>query len=394
MSDRVAVVEAKRTPIGRFLGSFSNFSAVELGTASVRSVLDSGGVNPDEVDELIYGNARQAGSGPNPARQVAFHSGIPQGVPSYTVNKACGSGMKAIALGFDAIKLQRAACVVAGGTENMTKVPFILDNARLGYRLGHAKLLDGMYKDGLFCPMSEMVMGQTVELLAEDYNITREEQDEWALLSQNRVEAADRDGIWMQEMIAVTAADKRGKPVEVIADEHPRKGIKLESLAKLPAVFKKDGTITAGNASGITDGAATVVLMSESKAREAGKMPLAFIKDYISVGVHPKRMGIGPVPAVKTILERNKLDIGDIDLMELNEAFAAQVLACKRELKLDDSKVNVRGGAISLGHPIGATGTRIVVTLLHEMKRREASLGIATLCISGGLGMALLVERN
>ncbi len=394
MDEKVAIIEARRTPIGRFLGAFSHFSAVELGTASVKATLEAAGLEAGEADELIYGNARQAGSGPNPARQIAVRAGIPHEVPCYTVNKACGSGMKAVALGYEAIKLGRASCVVTGGTENMTKVPFMLDRARLGYRLGHAKLLDGMYRDGLMCPLAEMVMGQTVELLAEEYEISREEQDKWAMLSQHRVEESYEKGLFADEMLPVVARDAKGKTFTLSEDEHPRKGVKLESLAKLPPVFKKDGTITAGNASGITDGAATVILMSASRAKAEGRTPLGYVKDYVSVGVDPRRMGIGPVPAVRKILERNKLDLDEIPLIELNEAFAAQVLACKKELDFDEEKVNVRGGAISLGHPIGATGARIIVTLVHEMNRRDAHLGLATLCISGGLGMALLVERS
>jgi acetyl-CoA C-acetyltransferase len=293
----------------------------------------------------------------------------------------------------EAILLGRAECVVAGGTENMTLVPFMLDRARLGYRLGHAQLLDGMYRDGFLCPIADMLMGETAEVLAEEYGITREEQDRWALTSQHRVEAANAEGVFAEEILPVEARDDKGRPVEVTADEHPRAGVTMEGLAKLPPVFKKDGTVTAGNASGITDGAAAVILMSESRAKAEGREPLAVVRDYVSVGVDPKRMGIGPVPAVRKILERNGLELDQIPLIELNEAFAAQVLACQRELRFDPERVNVRGGAISLGHPIGATGARIVVTLLHEMRRRGASLGLATLCISGGLGMAILLER-
>lgn len=394
MGESVAIIEAKRTPIGRFLGAFRNFSAVELGTVVTRTVIRDAGVEPSQVDEFIFGNARQAGSGPNMARQVAYRSGIPQQVPSYTVNKACGSGLKAIVLGAEAIILGRAHCVVAGGSENMTKVPFMLDRARLGYRLGHDKLIDGMYRDGFLCPLADMVMGETAELLAEEYEISRQEQDRWAMTSQNRVERAYREGVFAEEMVPVKAPDDKGRPAEITRDEHPRAGVTMEALAKLPAVFKKTGTVTAGNASGITDGAAALILTSASRARELGKEPLAYVKDYVSVGVDPRRMGLGPVPAVRKIMERNRLSLDDIALIELNEAFAAQVIACQRELGFDPEKTNVRGGAISLGHPIGATGARIVVTLLHEMRRRQAPLGLATLCISGGLGMALLVERK
>jgi acetyl-CoA C-acetyltransferase len=394
LTPRVAIIEARRTPIGKFLGAFRNYSAVELGTAAVEGVLGLARVSPSEVDELIFGHARQAGNGPNPARQIAFRAGIPHEVPSFTVNKACASGIKSIALGADAIVLGRATCVVAGGTENMTQVPYLLDHARLGYRLGDAPLVDGMYRDGFDCPLAEMVMGETAEVLAEELGIGRVEQDEWAAMSQNRAEAAKGRGLWEDEILPVTAPDDRGRPVRVEADEHPRSGVTAASLAKLPPVFRKDGTITAGNASGITDAAAALVLMSEDRVREEGRETLAWIKDIVSVGVDPRRMGLGPVPATRRILERNKLTLDDIPLIELNEAFAAQVLACQRELEFDSDKVNVNGGAISLGHPIGATGARIVVTLLHEMRRRDLELALATLCVSGGLGMALLVERS
>ena len=390
----MAIIEARRTPIGKFLGAFRNYTAVELGTSIAAGVLERADVSPNEVDEVIFGNARQAGGGPNPGRQIAYRAGVPETVPAYTVNMACASGIKSIALGADSIELGRASLVLAGGTENMTRVPHLLDGSRMGYRLGHQPLVDGMYRDGFMCPLAEMVMGETAEVLAEEYGIERGEQDAWAMMSQQRVEAAVGDGIFADEMLPVTARDDRGKPVEVTADEHPRSGVTMEALAKLPPVFKRDGTVTAGNASGITDGAAAVVLASEDKAEALGRTPLGYVVDYAQVGVDPKRMGIGPVPATRELLERNHLTLDDIDVIELNEAFAAQVLACQREMKFDADKVNVRGGAISLGHPIGATGARIVVTLLHEMKRRGAERGLATLCVSGGLGMALLIARR
>jgi acetyl-CoA C-acetyltransferase len=394
LTSRVAITEARRTPIGKFLGAFRNYSAVELGTAVVEETLERAGVAPSDVDELIFGHARQAGNGPNAARQIAFRSGIPPQVPSYTVNKACASGIKSITLGAEAIMLGRASCVVAGGTENMTQVPYLLDRARLGYRLGDAPLVDGMYRDGFDCPLAEMVMGETAEVLAQEYGISRGDQDKWAAMSQNRAESAGQRGLWSDEIIPVTALDDKRKPVEVMADEHPRAGVTAASISTLPPVFRKDGTITAGNASGITDAAAAVVLMPEERVEAEGREPIAWIKDYVSVGVDPRRMGIGPVPATNQILKRNNLTLDDIPLIELNEAFAAQVIACQRELGFDSDKVNVNGGAISLGHPIGATGARIVVTLLHEMRRRDVELALATLCVSGGLGMALLVERS
>jgi len=394
LTPRVAIIEAGRTPIGKFLGAFRNYSAVELGTSVVEGVLSRAGVSPEGIDELIFGHARQAGNGPNAARQIAVAAGIPREIPSFTVNMACASGMKSITLGADAIVLGRASCVVAGGTENMTRVPYLLERARLGYRLGAAPLVDGMYRDGFMCPIADMIMGETAEVLAEEYDISRHEQDEWATMSQNRAEAAAEKDLWHDEILPVTAPDDRGRPVLVEADEHPRAGMTVEMVAKLPPVFSKDGTITAGNASGITDAAAAVVLMSEERAREEGRQPAAWIRDHVSVGVDPKRMGLGPVPATRLILERNKLTLDDVPLIELNEAFAAQVIACQRELGFDSDKVNVNGGAIALGHPIGATGARIVVTLLHEMQRRDVELALATLCVSGGLGMALLVERS
>jgi acetyl-CoA C-acetyltransferase len=391
---RAAILEAKRTAIGKFLGAFRNTSAADLGMSAIAAVLERSGVDAREVDEVIFGNARQAGGGPNPARQMAYGAGVPQETPAYTVNMACASGMKSIGLAADAIALGRASCVVAGGTESMTRVPFMLDRARLGYRLGHAPLLDGMYRDGLDCPLSHMVMGKTAEILAREYAIGREEQDRWAKMSQDRMQAARQEGVIAEEIVAVDAKDDRGNAVAVVEDEHPRSGVTMESLAKLPPVFEKDGTVTAGNSSGITDGAAALVVVSEEKAKALGREPLAYVRDYISVGVDPKRMGIGPVPATRQILDRNGLKLGDVELIELNEAFAAQVLACQRELEFDAELVNVRGGAISVGHPIGCTGARIVVTLLHEMRRRDVALGLATLCVSGGLGMAMLIERR
>lgn len=390
---RVAIIEAKRTPIGKFLGGFRNTSAVALGSAIVSGTLERAGIPPERVDEVIIGNARQAGGGPNPARQVAHGAGIRREAPAYTVNMACASGMKAVALGVEAIRAGRASCVVAGGTENMTRVPFMLDRVRFGYRLGHARLVDGMYRDGFEDPLSEMLMGETAELLADDYGIGREEQDRYAMESQSRVARAKARNVFDEEIISVTAADDRGNPSPVEQDEHPRDGVTLEALARLQPVFRRDGTVTAGNASGITDGAAAVVLADEDTAAELGREPLAYVTDYSAVGVDPRRMGIGPVPATRDILERNDLSLQDLPLVELNEAFAAQVLACQRELGFDAERVNVNGGAISLGHPIGATGARIIVTLVHEMKRRHADRGLATLCVSGGLGMAVLVER-
>jgi len=394
VSPRVAILQAKRTPIGRFLGAFRNKPAVELAADVARRVLELAGVAPEDVDEVIVGHARQAGNGPNPARQVAVSAGVPVERPAVTVNSACASGIQSIMMGADAIRLGRADCVLAGGMENMTRTPFLLDRARLGYRLGHAPLLDGMYRDGFDCPMAEMVMGETAEVLAAEYGIGREEQDRWAMMSQNRAEEANGRGVFADEIVAVSAPDDKGREAVVERDEHPRSGVTMDALSRLPAVFRKDGTVTAGNSSGITDAAAAVVLTSEARARELGKEPIAYIRDAVITGVEPRRMGIGPVPATRSVLERNGLSLDDVPVIELNEAFAAQVLACQRELGFDAARVNRNGGAISLGHPIGCTGTRIVVTLLHEMKRSGAPLGLATLCVSGGMGVAMLIERE
>ncbi len=393
MSSRVAILEAKRTPIGKFLGAFRNHSAVKLGAQVARVAIASSGVAADQVDEVWFGHARQAGNGPNPARQASVRAGVPEAVPAFTVNAACGSGLKSIALGADSIRMGRASAVLAGGMENMSQVPFLLDRARDGYRLGHAPLIDDMYRDGFLCPLCDMVMGETAEVLAEEFRITRAEQDAWAAMSQNRAERAAQAGLFANEIVPVTVAAERGENKIVERDEHPREGVTEEALAKLAPVFKKDGSVTAGNASGITDGAAAVVLASEQAVRASGKTPLAWIRDFVATGVEPRRMGIGPVPAVRQLLERNQLDLASIDVIELNEAFAAQVIACERELAFDRARVNPNGGSISLGHPIGCSGTRVVVTLVHQMKRSGAKLGIATLCVSGGMGMAMLVER-
>jgi acetyl-CoA C-acetyltransferase len=393
VSSRVAILEAKRTPIGKFLGAFRNHSAVKLGAEVVRSAIASSGVAATDVDEVWFGHARQAGNGPNPARQVSVRAGVSEAVPAFTVNAACGSGLKAVALAADSIRLGRASVVVAGGMENMSQVPFLLDRARDGYRLGHAPLIDDMYRDGFLCPLCDMVMGETAEVLADEFKIGRDEQDEWAAMSQNRAERAIQNGAFAGEVVPVTIAGHKSESITVDRDEHPRAGVTPQSLAKLAPVFKKAGTVTAGNASGITDGAAAVVLASEDVVRKSGREPIAWVRDFVATGVEPRRMGIGPVPAVRRLLDRNELELDRIDVIELNEAFAAQVIACERELRFDRARVNPNGGSISLGHPIGCSGTRIVVTLVHEMKRSGTQVGVATLCVSGGMGMAMLVER-
>jgi acetyl-CoA C-acetyltransferase len=363
-----------------------------MGTVAARSAIERAGVRPDQIEETIFGNARQAGGGPNPARQISIRSGVPQQVPAYTVNKACASGMKSIALGFQEIAMGNLECVLVGGTESMSRLPYYLDGARWGYRLGNQELVDGMYRDGFFCPMAKMVMGETAEVLAEQYKVDREEQDAFALESQTRAAAAIAGGRFYDELAPVTLEGKKGTQT-FSADEHPFEGASLDKLAKLSPVFSKTGTITAGNSSGITDGAAALVLASEAFVRAHKLKPLVRIAAVTSAGVDPKIMGIGPVPALRKMEQKHNLRLSDFDLVELNEAFAAQVLACDRELHFDRAKLNVNGGAIALGHPIGCTGARITVTLLHEMLKRKAKRGVATLCVSGGMGMALALEN-
>ena len=387
--ERVAIVAAVRTPIGRFLGAFSDLSAADLGVAATRGALERAHVSPLDIDELIYGCARQAGGGPNVARQVLIRSGIPQERPAFTVNQACGSGLQSIILAAERIRAGKSRVVVAGGTESMSRVPYLLDRARTGYRLGNAAVVDGMYRDGFQDPLSGLLMGETAEKLADQYKIGREEQDQFALESQRRAGVAIKERRFDAEITPVAVKDRKGQERAVTADEHPRADTTLEDLAKLPPVFREGGTVHAGNSSGITDGASTLVLAAESVAKERGLDVLAWVGESETVGVDPSIMGIGPVPAIRRLLERTKRSLGDFDLIELNEAFAAQVLACDRELHFDRSKLNVNGGAIALGHPIGCTGARIVTTLIHEMKRRGSTRGLATLCVSGGLGIAL-----
>jgi len=387
----VYILSAVRTPIGKFGGSLASMSATDMGVAAAKSAMERAGVEPGQVEETIFGNARQAGGGPNPARQISIRSGVPQEVPAYTVNKACASGLKSIALAYQEITTGTLDCVLAGGTESMSRLPYYLDGARWGYRLGNQELVDGMYRDGFFCPMAKMVMGETAEVLAEQYKITRDEQDEFALASQNRAATAIAAGHFRNEIAPVTLESKRGTTV-FARDEHPFADASLEKLAKLAPVFSKTGTITAGNSSGITDGAAAVVLGGETFVKKNHLKPLARVVAVSSAGVDPRIMGVGPVPALRKMEAKHGLKLGSFDLIELNEAFAAQVLACDRELQFDRDILNVNGGAIALGHPIGCTGTRITVTLLHEMLRRKVKRGVATLCVSGGMGMALALE--
>jgi acetyl-CoA C-acetyltransferase len=392
MSD-VFILSAVRTPIGKFGGSLVSFTAADMGIVAAKAALERAGIRPEQVGETIFGNARQAGGGPNPARQISIRSGVPKEAPAYTVNMACASGMKSIVLGAQEIATGHIDCVLAGGTESMSRLPYYLDGARWGYRLGNQELVDGMYRDGFFCPMAKMVMGETAELLAEQYKISREEQDQYALCSQQRAERAQASSRLQAEIVPVPLDGKKG-PQVFERDEHLYLGATLEKMAKLPPVFSKSGTITAANSSGITDGAAAIVLGGERFVRENNLKPLARIMGAASAGVDPRTMGIGPVPAMKKLEERTGLHVDSYDLIELNEAFAAQVLACDRELHFDRDRLNVNGGAIALGHPIGCTGARITVTLIHEMLKGKARKGVATLCVSGGLGMAVALERT
>ena len=385
----VFIVSAARTPIGKFGGALASLSAVELGVAAAQAAMARAAIEPAQINEVIFGNARQAGGGPNPARQIAIRSGIPQEVSAYTVNKACASGMQSIALAWQELAMGNHECMLAGGTESMSRLPYYLDGARWGYRLGNQQLVDGMYRDGFFCPLAEMLMGETAEVLAEQYKIGRDEQDAYALRSQQRAERAIKAGRFNDEIVPVTLETKKG-PQTVERDEHPFTGATLEKLAKLSPVFSKTGTVSAGNSSGITDGAAALVLATEKFASRNNLTPLVKILAVTSAGVDPRTMGIGPVPAMRKLEDKYRLK--DFSLIELNEAFAAQVIACDRELHLDPEKLNVNGGAIALGHPIGCTGARISVTLIHEMLKRHAHRGAATLCVSGGMGMALALE--
>ncbi|MBN6187071.1 acetyl-CoA C-acetyltransferase [Aneurinibacillus sp. BA2021] len=395
MSNRdVVIVSAVRTPIGSFMGALSNISATELGAIVIREALKRANVSGDQVDEVIMGNILQAGLGQGPARQAAMKAELPYEVPSTTINKLCGSGLKAVHLGAQSIMLGDADIVVAGGMENMSQAPYLMPKARTGYRMGDQKVLDSMLVDGLMCAFNDCHMGITAENIAEKYGLTREEQDTFAAWSQQKAEAAMNEERFADEIVPVEIPQRKGEPVLFAKDEFPRAGVTAEQLGKLKPAFKKDGTVTAGNASGINDGAAALVLMSRERAEQLGVTPLAVIRANASAGVDPAIMGIGPIPATKKALKKAGLSIDDIDLVEANEAFAAQSLAVGRELNIPDDKLNVNGGAVSLGHPIGASGARVLVTLLHEMKRRGSRYGLATLCIGGGQGVATIVEME
>lgn len=389
----VVIVSAVRTPIGSFGGALKDVSAVDLGTLVVKEALKRAKVDPALVEEVIFGNVLQAGLGQNVARQVSVHAGIPIEVPSFTVNKVCGSGLKTVSLAAQAIASGDADIIVAGGTENMSQAPYIMKSARWGQRMGDGKIEDIMVNDGLTDIFNNYHMGVTAENIVEKYNFTREQQDQLAVTSQNRAEAAINEGKFKDEIIAVEIPQRRGEPVIVDQDEFPRFGATMEGMAKLRPAFKKDGTVTAASSSGINDGAAAIVVMSKEKADELGIKPLATIASYASAGVDPSIMGTGPIPATQKALAKINMTVEDLDLIEANEAFAAQALSVITDLKLDTEKVNVNGGAIALGHPIGASGARILVTLLHEMEKRDSKNGLATLCIGGGQGTAMIVKR-
>ncbi|MCX4165177.1 MULTISPECIES: acetyl-CoA C-acetyltransferase [Paraburkholderia] len=389
----VVIVSAARTAVGKFSGSLAKIAAPELGATVIRAVLERAGLKPEQVSEVILGQVLAAGSGQNPARQSLIKAGLPTSVPGLTINKVCGSGLKAVMLAANAIIAGDADIVIAGGQENMSAAPHVLPGSRDGFRMGDAKLIDTMIVDGLWDVYNQYHMGITAENVAKEYGITREQQDAFAALSQNKAEAAQKAGRFDAEIVPVEIPQRKGEPLRFATDEFVRHGVTAESLAGLKPAFTKEGTVTAANASGLNDGAAAVIVMSAKKAEALGLTPLARIKAYASAGVDPKVMGMGPVPASRRCLERAGWTPGDLDLMEINEAFAAQALAVHQQMGWDTSKVNVNGGAIAIGHPIGASGCRILVTLLHEMQKRDAKRGLASLCIGGGMGVALAVER-
>ncbi|QNB11455.1 acetyl-CoA C-acetyltransferase [Paraburkholderia tropica] len=389
----IVIVSAARTAVGKFGGSLAKVAAPDLGAIVIKAALERAGLKPEQVSDVILGQVLTAGSGQNVARQASIKAGLPAAVPAMTINKVCGSGLKAVMLAANAIIAGDAEIVVAGGQENMSAAPHVLPGSRDGFRMGDAKLIDSMIVDGLWDVYNQYHMGVTAENVAKEYGITREEQDAFAAASQNKAEAAQKAGRFDDEIVPVEIPQRKGDPLVFKTDEFVRHGVTAESLASLKPAFAKEGTVTAANASGINDGAAAVVVMSAKKAEELGLKPLARIKAYANAGVDPKVMGIGPVPASKRCLERAGWSASDLDLMEINEAFAAQALAVNKQMGWDTSKINVNGGAIAIGHPIGASGCRILVTLLHEMQRRDAKRGLASLCIGGGMGVALALER-
>src|SRR5438552_8507562 len=384
LHEDIYLIAALRTPIGKFGGALASLTAPQLGVASAKATIERSGIDPNGIDEVIFGNARQAGVGPNVARQIAVKSGLRHEVPAYTVNQACGSGLRAIMNAADQIRLGQAEVVLAGGTESMSNTPYLLMRARWGTKMGDGEVVDGMYRDGFMCPLADEMMGATAETLAERYGISRQEQDQFALESQKKTERAYAKNRFDDELVPLEKLQR---------DEHPRFDTDLGSLAKLPPVFRKDGSVHAGNSSGVTDGASSMLVASGDALKKHGLEPMARIIGYAQAGVDQKIMGIGPVPATQKLLRDVGMSLADIDLIELNEAFAAQVIACDRELHFDRDKVNVHGGAIALGHPIGCTGARITTTLLHALHTHDKTVGLATLCISGGMGLSMIVER-
>ena len=390
---KAVIVSAVRTPVGKFNGALKDMPASDLGALVMKEAVKRAGISPDQIDEVIFGHVLTTAQGQNPARQAAMKAGIPKEVPAFTINKVCASGLKAVALAAQSIKAEDNEIVIAGGQENMSLTPYALPGARWGYRMNNGSLVDCMVYDGVWEKFNDYHMGITAENIAEKFNISREEQDQFSAESENKAERAIKLGLFKDEIVPVEIPQKKGAPIVFDTDEYPTLGSTPETMAKLRPAFKKEGTVTAGNASGINDGAAALVVMSEEKAKALGKTPIATIVSYASGGVDPAFMGMGPIPAVKNVLKKAGLKIEDIDYWELNEAFASQAICCIKELGIDPARVNHNGGAISIGHPIGASGARILVTLLHQMKRINARLGLATLCIGGGMGHAFIVER-
>ncbi|MTI46464.1 acetyl-CoA C-acetyltransferase [Sporosalibacterium faouarense] len=389
----VVIVSAARTPIGSYGGSLSKLSAVDLGVVAGKGAIERAGIDPSLIDNVLIGNILSAGLGQNPARQISINAGIPDTTPAMTINKLCGSGLRTVSMAAQFIMLGDADVVLAGGVESMSNAPYLIPKARWGHRMGHGQLIDTMISDGLTDAFNDYHMGITAENIADQWKISREEQDEFAVKSQNKAEKAQKEGKFKDEIVPVMIPQRKGESITVDVDEYPKHGVTIDKLAKLRPAFKKDGTVTAGNASGINDGAAMLIVMAKEKAEELGLKPLVTIKGYASAALDPKIMGYGPVPATKKALKRANMSIEDIDLIEANEAFAAQSIAVTRDLSLDLDKVNVNGGAIALGHPIGASGARILVTLIYEMIKRDSKRGLATLCIGGGQGTSLIVER-
>jgi acetyl-CoA C-acetyltransferase len=391
---KAVIVSAARTPVGKFGGTLKDMPAYKLGSIVIKEVIHRAGIKPEQVDELIFGHVLTTAQGQNPARQALLDAGIPKEIPAFTINKVCASGLKAVALAAQSIKAEDNEIVIAGGQENMSATPYAIPSARWGARMNNAQLIDCMVYDGVWEKSNDYHMGMTAENIAEKYNISREEQDQFSLQSENKSERAIKNGLFKDEIVPVTIPQRKGDPLIFDTDEYPSLGTTIEKLAKLSPAFKKSGgTVTAGNASGINDGAAAFVVMSEEKAKELGKTIMGTVVSYASGGVDPAFMGMGPIPAVKMALEKAGLKVSDIDYWELNEAFASQAIICIKELGIDSAKVNHNGGAISIGHPIGASGARILTTMLYQMKRIDAKLGVASLCIGGGMGHALIVQR-